>query len=64
MKRPIVVAILAVIAAIGAAVWLQPDRPPAPAPTAVSNPSGYVASDVALLARTGRPQLVEVFRYG
>ncbi len=28
------------------------------------NPGGYVASDVARLAATGWPQLVEVFHYG
>jgi hypothetical protein len=30
----------------------------------VANPVGFVASDVARLAATGRPQLVEVFHYG
>lgn len=47
-------------------VVVQRQRPassplrPAPA----QNPGGFVASDVALLAATGRPQLVEIFHYG
>ena len=32
--------------------------------TALPNPAHFVASDVRLVAATGRPQLVEVFHYG
>jgi hypothetical protein len=32
--------------------------------TALPNPAHFVASDVKLVASTGRPQLVEVFHYG
>ena len=32
--------------------------------TALANPAHFVASDVKLVAATGRPQLVEVFHYG
>lgn len=40
----------------------QPSSPLRPAPA--HNPGGFVASDVALLATTDRPQLVEIFHYG
>jgi hypothetical protein len=62
MKRPLEVALVAVIAVVGMLVALP--RDPTPAPAAVSNSGGHVASDVALLASTGRPQPVEVFHYG
>ena len=64
MKRPLIVALVAVIAAVAALVAVQQSRRATPAPAAAHNPGGYVASDVALLASTGRPQLVEVFHYG
>lgn len=64
MKRPLIVALVAVIAAVGALVALQQGWRVIPAPAAAHNPGGYVDSDVALLASTGRPQLVEVFHYG
>ncbi len=46
------------------ALWRGSSGPSKPAPAKVHNPGGYVASDVALLAATGRPQVVEVFHYG
>jgi hypothetical protein len=33
-------------------------------PDSIPNPAHFVAGDVARLASTGRPQLVEVFHYG
>jgi hypothetical protein len=57
-------ALLALAALVFVAVQRgrAPSSPLAPAPA--HNPGGFVASDVALLAATGRPQLVEVFHYG
>jgi hypothetical protein len=40
----------------------RPDSPLAPVPK--ENPGHFVPSDVALLAATGHPQLVEMFHYG
>ena len=66
MKRFLAAGAALLVLAVLAVVVVQRQRPaasalaPAPAP----NPGGFVASDVALLAATGRPQLVEVFHYG
>jgi hypothetical protein len=65
MKRPLAIALVIVLVAAGlfAALYRRtPDSPLATAP--VKNPGHFVPSDVARLAATGRPQLVEVFDYG
>jgi hypothetical protein len=54
----LLVAIVAVIAIRGH------DPRPALRPAPALNPGGFVASDVARLSTTGRPQLVEIFHYG
>jgi hypothetical protein len=60
--------ILAVLAAIGAAavvLFASGVLPPGPGETrAESDSVWYHTSDVALLARTNRPQLVEFFHPG
>ena len=56
-----------VVAALGIALLLVGPRPgdPGQSPTrAQSDSVWYHASDVALLANTGRPQLVEFFHPG
>jgi hypothetical protein len=65
MKRPLAIALAAVLMAAAAFATQHrraPESPLAKAPA--RNPGHFVASDVATLARTGRPQLVEVFHYG
>jgi hypothetical protein len=68
MRRPLALALLVVATVVlagGAFVALR--RPWAArdtAPPGMPNPAGFVASDVARLAATGRPQLVELFHYG
>ena len=68
MRRPLSVALLAVTTvALAAGVFVVLRRPGAAldgAPPGVPNPAHFVASDVARLAATGRPQLVELFHYG
>jgi hypothetical protein len=69
MKRRVAITISAVLlvtlVAAGALTQAARRSPVAPAPSAApSNPAHFVASDVALLSSTGRPQLVEVFHYG
>jgi hypothetical protein len=65
MTRPLAGVLLVVAVVVGAlAVWRGSPAPSNPAPPAAHNPGGYVASDVGLLAATGRPQVVEVFHYG
>lgn len=55
----------AILAVTGTAAVLRGTSGPSkPAQPKVQNLGGYVASDVALLAATGRPQVVEVFHYG
>jgi hypothetical protein len=63
MKRlAVIAAAVAVIAAAfyGGARW----RADADTPTVATDSVWYHASDVALLATTGRPQLVEFFHPG
>jgi hypothetical protein len=65
MKRPLTIALLGVLVAAGLFAVLYrraPDTPLAKAPA--NNPGHFVPSDVARLATTGRPQLVELFHYG
>lgn len=65
MKRQVVVVLAAMLSVVGTvAVWRGTSGPSKTAQPKVENPGGYVASDVALLAATGRPQVVEVFHYG
>lgn len=65
MKRPVVGMLAAILVVAGTlAVWRGSSVSSKSAPPDVQNPGGYVASDVALLATTGRPQVVEVFHYG
>lgn len=72
-RRAIFATLGAAVLVVAAAALLLGRRPPqlaehtvAPAtgPRGEPNPGGFVASDVARLAATGRPQLVEVFHYG
>jgi hypothetical protein len=67
MKRSVALASSAILlAALAAVVALAiVGRRTAVVPgTDLPNPAQFVASDVARLASTGRPQLVEVFHYG
>jgi hypothetical protein len=68
MKRPLSAlgaALLGVLLVALVAVVLQRrDARPPLRPAPALNPGGFVASDVARLATTGRPQLVEIFHYG
>lgn len=62
-RRSITIALVAAAVVAGGVALASRQRTElAPAPA--DNPGGYVASDVARLAATGRPQLVEVFHYG
>ena len=62
MKRFVTVAVVGIVIIVAGVIGARRtifDRAELPA-----NPAAFVASDVALLATTGRPQLVEVFHYG
>ena len=64
MKRIFAVTVVAVfVAAAGAVVWKsqRPSDPAGQGVVAKADSVWYHASDVALLAKTGRPQLVEFF---
>jgi len=61
----IVVPVLLLTTFIAAGVLTRGTRRASVSPeTALPNPAHFVASDVELVASTGRPQLVEVFHYG
>lgn len=69
MKRPFAMFVGALLGALFLGVVAvvavrRNDARPAMRPAPADNPGGFVASDVALLAATGRPQLVEIFHYG
>lgn len=65
MKRLLVAGAAVLALAFLALVVVQRQRPASPlAPAPAHNPGGFVASDVARLAATGRPQFVEIFHYG
>ena len=64
MKRSAVVIAALAVAAVGAALQMSRHRAADPGETpgaAKSDSVWYHASNVALLAKTGRPQLVEFF---
>ena len=64
MKRVIALALVAVfVVAAGVLVWKsrQASDPASQSAAAKADSVWYHASDVALLAKTGRPQLVEFF---
>ena len=64
MKRSFVLALVAGFAvAAGVFVWnsRRASDPPSQSTAAKADSLWYHASDVALLAKTGRPQLVEFF---
>ena len=58
----LVLSALSLAALVFAVLRGQGDSPLAPAPE--NNPGHFVPSDVARLAATGRPQMVELFHYG
>ena len=67
MKRIVALTVAAVFATVaGAVVWRsqQSTDPNGTSKSAKADSIWYHASDVALLAKTGRPQLVEFFHPG
>lgn len=64
MKRSLVLVLGLVLVVVGVLVLRHRLELARVAPRPDHNPAGLVASDVALLAATGRPQLVEIFHYG
>jgi hypothetical protein len=63
VKRRLLLAIPALLILV-AAGWLHWRDWSRERSAHATNPANFVASDVARLAATGRPQLVEVFHYG
>jgi hypothetical protein len=61
MKRIFVLISLAVLATVAGAVFWNTQRSTGPGAAAKPDSVWYHASDVALLATTGQPQLVEFF---
>lgn len=66
MKRSLATGAALLALGLLALVLVQRQRPASSplAPAPAHNPGGFVASDVARLASTGKPQLVEIFHYG
>lgn len=65
MKRASLLAfLLLVLGAVAVATLRHPTAETTLLQPTADNPGRFAPSDVATLAATGRPQLVEVFHYG